>query len=37
MQSTVRGMLFLEEERYYFFVIKEKKGSMVEDEGMCVY
>ena len=36
MQSTGRGMNFLEEERYHFFIMLEE-GRMVEDAGMFVY
>ena len=37
MQSTSRGMNFVEEERCHFFVMLEKEGRMVEDAGMFVY
>lgn len=36
MQSTGKGMKFLEEERYHFFVMQEKEGRMVEDTGFFI-
>lgn len=36
MQSTGKGMNFLEEERYHFFVMQEKEGRMVEDTGFFI-